>query len=115
MITSKPIQKEGLRPTDPTDLLIDHPSEKIENQNVTDSLKFIRAAIAANDPQVANYKTAPKLKIKFRSRFINKFLAEKIGLTGWLQGFQISYKPCSQQVLRLRFWRAREFQSVIGF
>jgi hypothetical protein len=33
VITSKPLQEEGLRATDPTDLLIDHPSEKIENEN----------------------------------------------------------------------------------
>ena len=74
VITFKPLQGEELRATDPTDLLIDHFSEKIENQNVTDCVKFIRTAISNNDPQVANCKTAPKLKIKFRSRFKNKFL-----------------------------------------
>lgn len=44
VITSKPLQGEDLTatdPTDPTDLLIDHFSEKIENQNVTDCVKFI--------------------------------------------------------------------------
>jgi len=53
VITSKPLQEEGLRATDPTDLLIDHFSEKIENQNVADCVKFIRDAISDNDPQVA--------------------------------------------------------------
>jgi hypothetical protein len=33
VITSKPIQEEGLTATDLTDHLIDHPSEKIENEN----------------------------------------------------------------------------------
>jgi hypothetical protein len=36
-----------LRATDPTDLLIDHFSEKIENQNVSDGVKFIRSAVEA--------------------------------------------------------------------
>ncbi len=45
MITSKPIQAQGLEATDPTDHLIDHPSEKIENENVSDCVKFICAAI----------------------------------------------------------------------
>ena len=49
VITSKPIQEVGLRPTDRTDLLIDHPLEKIENQNVTDCVEFIRTAIASSD------------------------------------------------------------------
>jgi len=44
VITSKPLQEEGLRATDPTDLLIDHLSEKIENQNVTDCVKFVKFA-----------------------------------------------------------------------
>ena len=51
MIHVKPIQGEGLRPTDPTDPLIDHPSEKFENQNVIDCVEFIRAAIPENDPE----------------------------------------------------------------
>jgi hypothetical protein len=63
-----------LRATDPTDLLIDHFSEKIENQNVSDCVKFIRTAISDNDPQVVIYKAAPKLNFEFGSRFINKFL-----------------------------------------
>jgi hypothetical protein len=41
VITSKPLQGEELGVTDPTDHLIDHPSEKIENQNVSDCVKFI--------------------------------------------------------------------------
>lgn len=49
VITSKPIQEEGLRATDPTDLLIDPLSEKIENQNVIDCVEFIRATISEND------------------------------------------------------------------
>jgi hypothetical protein len=47
VITSKPLQEEGLRPTDPSDLLIQHPSEKLENQNVSDCVKFIRSAVEA--------------------------------------------------------------------
>jgi hypothetical protein len=53
MITSKPLQREELRATDPTDPLIDQFSEKVENQNVADCVKFIRTAISDNDPQVA--------------------------------------------------------------
>jgi hypothetical protein len=64
VITSKPLQEEGLGATDPTDHLIDHPSEKIEDENLADCVKFIR---------VANCKTAPKLKIKFGGRFANIF------------------------------------------
>jgi hypothetical protein len=44
VITSKPLQEEGLRATDPTDLLIDHLSEKIENQNVSNCVKFVKFA-----------------------------------------------------------------------
>jgi hypothetical protein len=36
---------------DKTDPMIDPLSEKIENQNVTDCVKFIRTAISDNDPQ----------------------------------------------------------------
>jgi hypothetical protein len=38
---------------DESDLMIDHLSEKIENQNVSDCVEFIRSAISDNDPQVA--------------------------------------------------------------
>jgi hypothetical protein len=51
VITSKPLQGERLGSTDPTDHLIDHPLEKIENQNVSDCVKFIRNAISDNDSQ----------------------------------------------------------------
>ena len=51
VITSKPIQAQGLEATDPTDHLIDHPSEKIENQNVSDCVELIKMAILENDPQ----------------------------------------------------------------
>lgn len=47
VITSKSLQGKELRTTDPTDLLIEHPSEKIENQNVSDCVKFIRNAVEA--------------------------------------------------------------------
>jgi hypothetical protein len=51
-LQSEPIQREGFRSIVDDDLLF-ATSEKIENQNVTDCVKFIRAAIAANDPQFA--------------------------------------------------------------
>jgi hypothetical protein len=55
VITSKPLQGEELGATDPTDHLIHDLSEKIENQNVIDSLKFI--------------KMTPKLNFEFGSYF----------------------------------------------
>jgi hypothetical protein len=61
-LQSQPLQEEGFRSIVDNDPLFAI-SEKIENQNVTDCVKFIRTAISDNDPQVANYKTAPKLKI----------------------------------------------------
>jgi hypothetical protein len=73
-LQAEPIQEEGLRSVVGDDPVDDHLSEKTENQNVSDCLKFIRAAISDNDPQAMNCKTAPKLKIKFGSRFANKFL-----------------------------------------
>lgn len=53
-LQTEPIQEESLKSVVGNDLVGDHPSEKIENQNVSDCIKFIR---------VANCKTAPKLKI----------------------------------------------------
>jgi hypothetical protein len=47
VITSKPLQGDELGATDLTDRLIDHPSEKIENQNVSNCVKFIRSAVEA--------------------------------------------------------------------
>jgi hypothetical protein len=44
VIISKPLQGENLTATDPTDHLIDHFSEKIENQNVSDCVKFVKFA-----------------------------------------------------------------------
>jgi hypothetical protein len=41
VITSKPLQGEDSRATDPSDLLIDHFSEKIEIENVSDCVEFI--------------------------------------------------------------------------
>lgn len=49
VITSKPLQDEDSRGI----VVSDHLSEKIENQNVRDCVKFIRTTISANDPQVA--------------------------------------------------------------
>jgi len=51
MITSKPLQEEQSRSIVVSDHLIAHPSEKIDNQNVSDCVKFIRTAISDNDPQ----------------------------------------------------------------
>lgn len=45
VITSKPIQEEDSRSIVVSDHLIDHLSEKIENQNVSDCVKFIRATV----------------------------------------------------------------------
>jgi hypothetical protein len=73
VITSKPLQEEGFRSIVVSDPLF-ATSEKIENQNVSDCVKFIRTAISDNDPQVGNCKTAPKLNFEFGSRFTNKFL-----------------------------------------
>jgi len=47
VITSKPLRGEGSRSIVVSDHLIDHPSEKIENQNVSDCVKFIRSAVEA--------------------------------------------------------------------
>lgn len=41
VITSKPLHSEGSRSSVVSDHVINHPSEKIENQNVSDCLKFI--------------------------------------------------------------------------
>jgi hypothetical protein len=64
----KPLQEEGLRATEESEELFET-SEKIENQNVTDCVKFIRTA---------NFKTAPKLNFEFGSGFKNKFLLVSI-------------------------------------
>ncbi len=53
-------------------------SEKIDNQNVNDCVKFVRTAISENDSQAMNCKTATKLKIKFGGRFANNFLLVSI-------------------------------------
>jgi hypothetical protein len=45
VITFKPLQGEESRSIVVSDHLIDHLSEKIKNQNLTDCVKFIRAAI----------------------------------------------------------------------
>jgi hypothetical protein len=58
-LQAEPIQEEALRSVVDDDPVDDHFSEKIENQNVSDCVEFIR---------VTNCKTAPKLKIKFGSR-----------------------------------------------
>jgi hypothetical protein len=52
VITSKPLQEREFRSIVVSDHLIDHLSEKIENQNVSDCVKFIRSA---------NYKRLPNL------------------------------------------------------
>jgi len=49
---AKPLQEEVLRATEESEDGF-ATSEKIENQNVSDCVKFIRATIAANDPQMA--------------------------------------------------------------
>ena len=53
---------------------LDRLSEKIEDENVTDCVEFIRTAISENDPPMAKDKVAPKLNFEFGSHFINKFL-----------------------------------------
>jgi len=50
VITSKPLQEEGFRSIVVSDPLF-ATSEKIDNQNVSDCVKFIRAAISENDSQ----------------------------------------------------------------
>jgi hypothetical protein len=52
-LQTEPIQEESLSSVVGDDPVGDHPSEKIENQNVSDCVKFIRTAISDNDPQVA--------------------------------------------------------------
>jgi hypothetical protein len=51
VITSKPLQEQEFRSIVVSDHLIDHPSEKIENQNVSDCVELIKMAILENDPQ----------------------------------------------------------------
>lgn len=50
-LQTESIQEKGLRAVVGVVPVDDHPSEKIENENVTDCVKFIRAAISGNDPQ----------------------------------------------------------------
>jgi hypothetical protein len=50
-LQAEPIQEEALRSVVDDDPVDDHLSEKIENENVTDCVKFIRSAISENDPQ----------------------------------------------------------------
>ena len=80
-LQSEPIQGEDFRSIVDNDHF-DHPSEKIENENVADCVNFIRTAILENDSQMAKDKTAPKLYFEFGSRFLNKFLLVLI-LTFW--------------------------------
>jgi hypothetical protein len=77
-LQTEPIQEESLRSVVGDDPVDDHFSEKIENQNVSDCVKFIRAAISENDSQVMNCKTAAKLNFELGSRFTNNFLLVSI-------------------------------------
>lgn len=52
-LQTEPLQEEGLRGVVGFVPVGDHPSEKIENQNVTDCVEFIRTTIAKDDPQLA--------------------------------------------------------------
>jgi hypothetical protein len=50
-LQTEPIQEESLRSVVGDDPVDDHLSEKIENQNVSDCVKFIRTTISENDSQ----------------------------------------------------------------
>jgi hypothetical protein len=65
VITFNPLQGEEFRSIVVSDHLIDHSSEKIENQNVSDCLKFIRTANCKRLPN-SKLSLGVVLQINFR-------------------------------------------------